>query len=114
MSIEQEERPPRTWMTGEEYGRARRQLIAAGLPADAPEFQQLRRQVAERDDYLFEQYGRPYLETHPGQWIAISLDGQVLIRRSLADAAWDGEAAFGRGNFAARKLADFTGLQMGL
>src|SRR5688572_7098726 len=99
MSVEQEERTQRTWITGEEYGRERRRLIAAGLPADAPEFAKLRHQVAERDEYLFERYGKAYLSTHAGKWVAVSLSGDVLIRDRPGDLIWDADEAFGRGNF---------------
>jgi hypothetical protein len=97
------------WITGEEFGRERRRLIAAGVPDDAPEFQALVRRVLERDDSLFERYGKPYLETHPGKWIAISLGGEVLVGDTAGEVIWEATETFGAGNFAMRKLADFPG-----
>lgn len=105
MSIEQEQQ----WITGEEFGRERRRLIEAGVPDDAPEFQALIERVLARDDYLYETYGKQYLETHPGNWIAVSLDGEVVIRGTAGELAWDATEEFGAGNFAARKLAEFPG-----
>jgi hypothetical protein len=105
MSIAQDKK----WITGEEFGRERRRLIEAGVPNDAPEFQELICRVVERDDYLYETYGKPYLGTHRGKWIAVSLDGQVVIRDRSGELIWDAVAAFGRGNFSMRKLAVFPG-----
>lgn len=105
MSIEQERR----WITGEEIGRENRRLIDAGVPDDAPEFQELFDRVFARDDYLYERYGKQYLDTHPGKWIAISLDGQVIIRDTAGEVSWAASEAFGDGNYSKRKLAEFTG-----
>jgi len=109
MSVKEEQR----WITGEELGRERRRLLAANVPDDAPEFQQLIARVAERDDALMERYGRSYLASHYGKWIAISLDGQVLIRDTASELAWAAREAFGGGNFAVQKLADFPGHELG-
>lgn len=108
MSTEQEQR----WITGEEFGRERRRLIEAGVPDEDPEFQELIRRVVERDDYLYERFGKPHRETHEGKWIAVSLDGQVIIRATAGELIWDASEAFGDGNFSMRKLADFPGHQM--
>src|SRR5438445_5502723 len=105
MSVESKQE----WITGEEFGRERRRLIQAGVPDDAPEFQELIARVVARDDYLFERYGKPYLETHYGKWIAISLDGQVIIKDTAGELAWAAREAFGGGNAAIRKLAEFPG-----
>jgi hypothetical protein len=105
MSVEQEQ----PWITGEEIGRERRRLIEAGVPDDAPEFQALIDRVFARDDYLYERYGKQYLETHPGKWIAIALDGQVIIRDTAGEVSWAASEAFGAGNYSKRKLAEFTG-----
>jgi len=110
MSVEQEQQ----WITGGEFGRERRQLIADGVPDDATEFQELRSRVRSRDDYLFERYGRPYLNSHPGQWIAIALDGRVLTRQTAGEAGWAASEAFGPGNFTIRKLAESPGHAVGL
>ena len=65
------------WITGEEIGRENRRLIEAGVPDDAPEFQALIARIAARDNDLYERYGKSYLDTHPGEWIAISREGVI-------------------------------------
>jgi hypothetical protein len=105
MSVEQE----RQWITGEEYDRERRRLLEQGIPEDAPESQALTRRVIERDEYLFDRYGKPYPETHRGQWVAVSLDGEVIFRDTAGEVVWAATEAFGPGNFASRKLAEFPG-----
>src|SRR5262249_17902699 len=108
MSIEQEQQ----WITGEEIGRERRRLIAAGVPDDAPEYRAFVARIVARDDHLYERYGKPYLQSHPGKWIAIALDGQVIIRDTAGEVSWAARAAFGGGNFAKRKLAAFPGHEL--
>jgi hypothetical protein len=108
MNIEQEQR----WITGEEIGRENRRLIKAGVPDDAPEFQELIARITTRDNYLYERYGKGYLETHHGQWIAISLDGQVIIRNTAGEVTWAAREAFGEGNYTKRKLAEFPGHEL--
>jgi hypothetical protein len=105
MSIEQEER----WITGEEIGREYRRLIEAGVSYEAPEFQELFTRITARDNELYERYGKRYLDTQRGKWIAISLDGQVIIRDTAGEVTWAAGEAFGDGNYAKRKLADFPG-----
>jgi hypothetical protein len=97
------------WITGEEYGRERNRLIERGVPDDAPEFLELRRRVHERDESLWERYGKAYMESNPGMWIAIALDGRVIIRKTASETIWAAGDAFGDGNFAMRKLAEFPG-----
>ena len=108
MSIDQEKR----WMTGEEIGQANRRLIDAGVPEDAPEFQELVARIAARDNDLYERYGKKYWDTHRGKWIAISLDGQVIIRDTAGEVTWAASEAFGEGNYAKRKLAEFPGHEL--
>src|SRR4051812_28818990 len=108
MSIEQEQR----WMTGEEIGRENRRLIEAGVPDDAPEFQEFIARIVARDDYLYERYGKQYLTTHPRQWVAFSLDGEVILRKTAGEVMRAASDAFGDGNYAVRRLAEFPGLQL--
>lgn len=108
MSVEQD----RHWITGEEFGKERRRLIEAGVPDDALEFRDLLRRVRERDDSLYDTYGKPYLETHYGKWIAISVDGELIIRDRSSELIWAAREAFGPGNFSMRKLAEFPGYEM--
>ena len=110
MSVEQEQE----WITGEELRLERRRLIEAGVLDEAPEFQELWHRVDARDDYLFERYGKPFMETHHGKWIAISLDGRTVIGDTASGLGRPAREAFGGGNFAMRKLAEFPGHQMGL
>ena len=104
MSIDQKE----DWITGEEYNRERLRLIAAGVPDDDPRFEELLERLGRRNDALFERYGRPYLTTHPDQWIAIAPDGRVLIRERASDLVWDARETFGNADFASRKLNEDT------
>ena len=108
MSVEQEQQ----WITGEEFGREWRRLVRAGVPQEAPEFQELWRRVRARDDYLYERYGKPYIDTHYGKWIAISLDGRTVIRDTASEVGPVARETFGGGNFAVRKLAEFTGHEL--
>src|SRR5437588_10914410 len=100
------------WITGEEIGRENRRLIEAGVPDDAPEFQEWIGRIVARDHYLYEQYGKRYLETHYGSWIAISREGQVIIQDTAGEVTWAAGEAFGDGNYAKRKLADFPGHEL--
>lgn len=110
MSVQQEQE----WITGEELGRERRRLITAHVPDEAPEFRDLWARVDARDDALYERYGKPLLDTYPGKWIAISLEGTTVVRDTAGEAGRAASEAFGPGNFALRKLAPFPGLTMGL
>jgi len=100
MSIEQKE----DWITGEEYNQERLRLIEAGVSDDDPRFAELRERLGRRNEYLFERYGRPYLKSHPDQWIAISPDGRVLIRARSGELAHDARLEFGSADFASRRL----------
>ena len=68
--------------------------------------------VAARDNYLYERYGKIHLDTHHGKWIAISLDGQIIIRNTAGEVTWAASEAFGEGNYAKRKLAEFPGHEL--
>jgi hypothetical protein len=110
MSVEQHPR----WLTGTEIGEERRRLLQAGVPSTAPEFERLWEQVDERDDWLFERYGKPLLASHPGKWVAIGMDGQVIIRETASEVGAAAVEAFGRGNYCKRRLADPPGHKLGL
>jgi hypothetical protein len=105
MDVEQQQQ----WITGEEIGRENRRLIEAGVPDEAPEFRALIDRITARDNYLYERHGKGYLDTHRGKWIAIALDGQVIIRNTSGEVAWAAAEAFGDGNYCLRKLAEFPG-----
>lgn len=104
----------RTLITGQDVGHERRRLLAMGLSDDSPEMAELWRRMDERDEYLFERYGRPFLETHPGEWIAISLDGEVFLADTAGEVVWLATERVGRGNFCSRKLGPIPGHRIGL
>lgn len=105
MSVEQEQQ----WITGEEFGREWRRLADASLPHDAPQFQALLARKQARDDYLYERYGKPLRAAHEGKWIAISTDGEVIIRDTAGEVLQASRDRFGPGNAAIRRLADVPG-----
>ncbi len=100
------------WITGSEYGEARRRLISAGLPDDAPEFHELRRRVAERNDYLLERFGRPLAREHPGKWVAISMDGEVIMGDRQVEVLKLANERFGPGNASIRRLGPVPGQEV--
>ena len=100
------------WITGPEFGEERRRLMRAGKKHNSPEMQALFARVDERDDELWAKYGEPLIQKHPGQWAAISLDGEVLLRTTSSAAISDGRDRFGAGNFVFGRLAAFRGFQM--
>src|SRR5687768_2335098 len=108
MSLDQKQK----WITGDEYGRERVRLIKAGVSDDAPEFKALRVRVHRRDEYLYETFGRKHISDHHGKWIAIALDGRVIIKERSSEAGTAATSEFGPGNFALRKLAEFNGYEM--
>jgi hypothetical protein len=105
MSLDQKQ----NWITGEEYGRERRRLLEAGASDDSPEMKELEARVDLRDDCLFEKYGKGYMETHHGKWIAISVDGQVIITDTASELGSIARKEFGPGNFSKRKLNESGG-----
>ena len=105
MSLDQQQ----NWITGEEYGRERRRLLAAGAPDDSHEMRELDARVDARDDYLFEKYGKRYMETHYGKWIAISVEGRVIIKDTASELGSVAREEFGPGNFSKRKLTEAGG-----
>ncbi len=95
---------PSTWITGEEFALERRRLLETGQGFPSPAYLELRARLAERDDSLFERFGRPFVTSHGDQWIAISLHGETIIRPTGSDAMRLARERFGEGNFAFRKL----------
>ena len=105
MSVQQDH----NLITTEEYRQEWRRLKKEGARLDDPRMQELFARVDARDDFLFEKYGKPFLETHYGKWIAISPEGNVIIRDSASEVGGAAREAFGPGNFSKRKLAEFPG-----
>ncbi|MBM3135378.1 MAG: hypothetical protein FJZ89_08905 [Chloroflexi bacterium] len=60
--------------------------------------------VVQRDDQLYKLYGQPLESTHWGQFVAISLLGEVIIGQSDLEVLQQALARFGRGNFAFRRI----------
>lgn len=56
------------WISPEEFGREYRGLVQRDVSFDAPEFQALFERLAERDEWLFEEHGKSYLQSDPGKW----------------------------------------------
>ncbi|HTE17465.1 MAG TPA: hypothetical protein VK689_03675 [Armatimonadota bacterium] len=105
MSVKQEQQ----WITGDELGRENRRLIDASVPDEAPEFRALFERVRARNDYLYERYGKQYLESHYRKWIAISPEGEVIIRKRPGELLAASREKFGPGNACTRKLSEFPG-----
>ena len=101
------------WITPEEFRSEWRRLREARLLVDTPEVTELLERVGQRDDALFEKYGRPLVDANENKWVAISLDGETLIRDASWQAHRDGEARFGPCAFALRKLNhEFQGFEL--
>ena len=60
--------------------------------------------VVQRDDQLYERYGKPLEATHRGQFVAISLQGETIIGPNDLEVLQQALARFGRGNFAFRRI----------
>ena len=102
---------PEHWITGPEYGAELRRLVGEGAEEDDPRIVALQRRVSERDDYLYERYGKQYRSANEGRWIAISLTGEVVLGDTLGQVIHEAHGRWGGGNAALRKLADFPGLE---
>ncbi len=99
-------------ITGDEIADERKRLIEAGFPDDATEFTKLDDEVERRDELLFNNFGRQFIQSDKGKWIGISLDGNVVLRNTASELIWAASRAFGDGNFAMRRLADFPGHEL--
>lgn len=103
----------RDWISADEFRTEWRRLRELRLLEDSPEVTDLLDRVGRRDDALFERYGRHLVDANPNKWVAISLDGETLIRDASWQAHRDGEARFGPSAFALRKLNhDFQGFEL--
>jgi hypothetical protein len=94
------------FITAEEVGREWRRLISEGLYPDSPDYERFMARLGERNDWLFEQFGRPLMAQFPGKWVAISLDGETLVRNSSGEAGWAAKERFGEGQYTVHKLSD--------
>src|SRR2546425_2789422 len=108
MGVKQEQR----WITGEELGERRRELLKAGFDDDSAQMRPLWERVRERDDYLWEKYAAPLIPTHYGQWAAVSPDGEIIIGKTSSEVGGSATDRFGAGSFVLGRLAEFRGINI--
>ncbi len=48
---------------------------------------------------LYDQYGKPFEQTHWGQYIVITKEGRTTVGATMVEATENSIAAFGRGNY---------------
>lgn len=58
----------------------------------------------ERNDALYEQYGRPLEVAHHGKYVAINVTGETIVGEDDVAVAQDAVRRFGAGNFAYRRV----------
>ncbi len=105
-------REPKAWITGDEFGEARRRLLVAGFKDDSPEMQNLLLRVRERDEYLWQHFAKPHIDTHRGQWAAVGLNGEILFGPTASAVMADATDRFGTANFVLGRLAEFRGRKL--
>ena len=54
--------------------------------------------------HLYDLYGRPLEKEHTGEFVAISLDGDIILDRRLGDLLMRAIDTFGRDNFAMARV----------
>jgi len=60
--------------------------------------------IKRRDDELYERYAKHLEVEHKGKFVAIGLDGEVLMGDDRVKLVLDAVKKFGRGKFAVRKI----------
>jgi hypothetical protein len=80
----------RQFITAEEVGQEWRRLISEEHCPDSPDYERLMARIGERNDWLFEQYGKQLMDRFPGKWAAISIDGEILVRDTSGEAGCAG------------------------
>ncbi len=60
--------------------------------------------IVQRDNQLYERYGKILEATHRGQFVAISLQGEIIVGPSDLEVLQQALARFGPGNFAFRRI----------
>ena len=79
-------------------------LSVAGKPMIIRVRNQKELQILRRDDQLYGKFAK-HLETeHKGQFVAIGLNGELIVREDMPDAGLAAIAKFGRGQFALRRI----------
>ena len=59
---------------------------------------------AERDDRLYERFGKSFEALHPGEFVAIGDDGEIILGTDELLVAREATERFGRGSFALRRI----------
>lgn len=59
---------------------------------------------AEKDEKLYERYGKPLEAEHKGEFVAISDDGEILLDRDELALTMRAVGRFGAGNFALQRI----------
>ena len=59
---------------------------------------------SEEQRRLYERYGKPLEEKHTGEFVAISLEGKILIDRKIGKVLRLATDAFGPDNFAIARI----------
>jgi len=57
---------------------------------------------------LYEKYGKPLEANHAGEFIAISMDGEILLGKRDGETLRRALDKFGRGNFAMARVGSET------
>jgi hypothetical protein len=56
-------------------------------------------ELRRKADALYDQYAKPLEEEHPGEYVAISQDGKILLGNDILKVTQEATDTFGRGNF---------------
>jgi len=70
------------------------------------------RRRGEKDDALYERYGKPLEKDHTGEWIAIGDSGEWFLGTDGSDISFEAADRFGAGNFAVRRIGYRFDIQM--
>ena len=62
------------------------------------------RQRTEKDDRLYERYGKPLEAEHTGEYLAISDDGDIILGTDDLEVGRKALERLGSGNFAFRRV----------
>ena len=60
--------------------------------------------IKQRDDALYERYARHLESEHRGEFVVISLDGEIMTGKDRVELLWAAADKFGEGNFVLRKI----------
>lgn len=101
------------WITGEEFGEERRRLLLAGFRDDSPEMQRLWKLVEERNEYLWKRYAEPLIDSHRGEWAAVSMDGEIIFAETGSEVQATARDKFGPASFVYGRMAEFRGRKLG-